>query len=470
MTKTTLRRLSAGALALVLASTGCGLKKEAYQQLTSARGGVVAPGEAALGGGDPGTVGGPSAPGTVPGGPVPGGKAGSGATPGAGGQPGTGGGSAGQPGTGGGGGGGGTPSGPGTKIGVSAKEIRIGIHAPISGASPLPAEAFRSGANLYWKNKTVFGRKVVVEVMDDQYKPSVARQVCGQMAERDFIVIGGAGTDQIQSCGTSQELARTNTPYLSAGVTTNGLTNRPNYFAFTLTYAQQGPVVVKLAKSRGASMSKWAIVASATPNFDDAVSAIKGALGGTPTKVFRTPKDGNESDAANLARDLAAYGAPTVYFLTAPKFWIYTVGSASSLFSYNPHYVGPGVSMGVNQVASAVCATANKTTASYLAPYMGLDREPREFAAAGPSSKPEERDIHLTLYGLSEVLHKALLKTNGNLTRENFIAQIARASYGNVVFPPVRFGGGHFGGTAAWGLKLDCSSRTWKTATSGPIR
>ena len=43
----------------------------------------------------------------------------------------------------------------------------------------------------------------------------------------------------------------TGTPYLSAGVTTNGLTGLPGYFAVSLTYEQQGELVLRNAKAQG---------------------------------------------------------------------------------------------------------------------------------------------------------------------------------------------------------------------------
>ena len=46
------------------------------------------------------------------------------------------------------------------------------------------------------------GREVHVVFKDDHYNPSYARQVCQQMAQQNhaFLLIGGAGTDQIKAC------------------------------------------------------------------------------------------------------------------------------------------------------------------------------------------------------------------------------------------------------------------------------
>ncbi len=67
-------------------------------------------------------------------------------------------------------------------------------------------------------------------------------------------------------------LRRGNVPYLSAGVTEAGLGALPNYFATSLTYKQQGPLVIKMAKDNGFFAGKWAVVITEGPNFKDAAS------------------------------------------------------------------------------------------------------------------------------------------------------------------------------------------------------
>jgi hypothetical protein len=98
----------------------------------------------------------------------------------------------------------GTPTG-GTTTGISSSTINIGLHAPLTGTgTPFPNSSFQKGAGVFWQQPghTVCGRKVQVEFKDDTYTPAGARSVCSDMAKRDFIVVGGGGTDQIQACAT----------------------------------------------------------------------------------------------------------------------------------------------------------------------------------------------------------------------------------------------------------------------------
>jgi len=359
-----------------------------------------------------------------------------------------------------------------TTIGVTDTEIRIGIHAPLSGASPLPQESFESGKDMYWKGKTVFGRKIVVEVLDDTYKPSGAVRVCQEMARRDFIVLGAAGTDQIQACGRDRSLQRTHTPYLSAGVTENGLTGIPTYFALSLTYREQGPMVMEnarrqdfLTKKNAAGESKWAVVISDTPNFKDAQDSIEAALKAEkiPYKVFLTSKTPSDSDATALGNELRAYNAPVVYFLGQPTFFIKVVtNTANSL--YTPIWTGIGPSMAVNAVANVACpGSGNRYDGRFLHPYQGFDKAPPEFLKAGGID-----DIQMSLWLSAEMLHNLLLTMNGVVTRESFTSSIVGPTFSTDGKPFVKFAGSnHFGGLAAYSLKSNCSTRRYDTLFDG---
>ena len=65
--------------------------------------------------------------------------------------------------------------------GVSDTEIVIGIHAPVTGASPIPQTSFDVGKDIYWQwlagsaPDELFGRKVRVVFRDDQFNPAGRR-------------------------------------------------------------------------------------------------------------------------------------------------------------------------------------------------------------------------------------------------------------------------------------------------------
>jgi hypothetical protein len=459
-----------------LVATSCGLKKEALDSLKQgAANGTLAGGEGVLPGSTPapttttlpdGTVV-TVAPGTVPGGNVPG--SGPGTVPGStvGPVPTTGPGAR-KPCD--------PPSG-GNTTGITSTTIRLGAHAPQTGTgAPLPP-SFEKGIQVYWDQKAhyVCGRHVLVDFQDDGYTPQGAIAKCGPMSRRDFIVLGAAGTDQIQACATMPEIKDKMVPYLSGGVTSNGLKGLPHYYALSLTYEQQGALVVRNAKARGfanpsAAGGKWAIVTGQSGNFDDATTGAQNALkaAGIPYDVYRvnqTNDNGLQQRAFTTGDTLAQKGYGVVYVVTSPGYFVYMAGKANKNTSgaglYNPWYTGPGVTMTEVTVAQLLCTNANNSTirANFLAPFPGIDRATQEFKTA---TGGQYDDIYWALWGEAQLLEQALKASSANLTRENFLATMQNITLNAGVFAPIRTPGPanpgpHFGGTGAFSQQLDCN-------------
>ena len=376
--------------------------------------------------------------------------------------------------------------------GITASTIYIGLHAPQTGAAPVPLQAFATGAKLFWESHKVFGRQVVVQFMDDQYNASRARQVCEQLSRQTFLVVGGAGTDQIQACATDPFLAQSHTPYLSAGVTTNGLTGLFNYFAITQTYAAQAPEVWTMASQlyRSNAAGKWAIVTENTPNFNDVTSAMAAVLGQhhIAYKVIRTAKVFQQSDADTAVSEAEAFTGRTggtVFLDVDPNFWIDMVNSSARSL-YQPAWVGPGLTNGENLVAEPVCGEQANIEAAFLSPFPALDHQPSGFSNESnpaPDAAPNERDIEMDIYGTNEAIYYMLesLGSIQNLTRDNFIKAMASFSAASSysapggplhVLPSVAYRGGHFGGTAMWIEKLACTNSggpAYVTVGNAPI-
>ena len=85
--------------------------------------------------------------------------------------------------------------------------IKIGAHAPLTGAAPVPSDSAEKGNDLYYKwlkeqGKDINGRQVEALLRNDNYNPSQAVAVCKELVEKDhvFMLVGAAGTDQIQAC------------------------------------------------------------------------------------------------------------------------------------------------------------------------------------------------------------------------------------------------------------------------------
>jgi branched-chain amino acid transport system substrate-binding protein len=364
------------------------------------------------------------------------------------------------------------PTGGGDRTGVTDKTITIGIHAPVTGAAPVRSDSFETGTPKYWKYGNngkpvvIHGRTVNAIFRDDKYVPSTARSVCQQMAEEHdaFLLIGGAGTDQIKAC--AEYAASRGIPYLSAGVTEIGLRGLRNYFGLSMSYPQQIPLLAQYVKKNRTDLGwdgtqgKLVMIATDTANFDDAVNAWKKQFPGSA--VIRPSKTANGESYADDVCQASVERYQIVFPLTSPDFFLRLEGAAAC----NPQYVGVGISMGLNTVARTGCdtATGSMNGSRFFSPfYAYADTAGREDTFRGPAQGKD--DIEFALWGLSKTLHQLFLKAGRDLTREGFIAAAERATgIRTGVFPDLSFSpSNHFGANQVHVLRADCSRREFVT-------
>ena len=360
------------------------------------------------------------------------------------------------------------PAGGGTTTGVTDTTIKIGLHAPLTGAAPLKADSFNRGKDMYWlrgndgKPIEIHGRRVEVTFQDDQYNPSHARVVCSQMAEQQqvFLLVGGGGTDQIQACAAYA--ASKGIPYVSVGTTEIGLTRLPNYFAVTMSYADQVPLLVQYMRASrqalgwGGDPAKVAAVITNTPNFDDAAGAFAQALPGAT--IIRPEKNERGSSMAGQLCTGTLKNFEVVFPLTAPTYFLEMAGASKC----NPQYVGVGISKGLNSVANVGCSTGSMDGARFFSPapaYADSEKYAPLFRRVGGQD-----DIELLLWGLWGSIHQLLERAGPSLTREGFVAAAATAKTSPGLFPDLQMSPtNHFGAKQVHVLRADCNSRQFVT-------
>jgi branched-chain amino acid transport system substrate-binding protein len=454
-------------IALLLVAAACGQKPGVSQGATgglaAGPGAVIDPdtGEVIPGTVDPAT--GDTAPGAID--PATGDPAGGdgGTTDGA-----TAGGAGGAGGT-----GGGAPV-AGDRTGITDTEIRIGIHAPVTGAAPIPQNAFAEGKDIYWKyldgKGGVSGRSVKVFFEDDKFDPATAVQKCKKMVEQDkvFLLIGGGGADQITACARYAQSV--GVPYLSAGVNEDGLTTLRSYFALSATYSQQSPILAQLVDKRFAGKPA-AIAVADSGSFNDAQASITAAFQRAGINIVynkRIPKSANAGDAAAIATALQQSGAQVVYFLSSPTTFLSVAAALNP--TYSPQFVGPGITSGLATVATVGCqGRAGVDKAIFLSPFPQLDVidriDPEYQRAYQQQLGKKGDDLGLALWGLSKQL-KAMFDVAGkDMTRQSFVAALEGGkSFAGGVYPPTQYSArNHFGGAQVHAVQADCASDQFKT-------
>lgn len=474
-------------LAVGVALAGCGLKPEVKDQLSSGQlqgggttGGVgdgsstgtgsgtgTGTGSGTGSGSGTGTSSGSGTSGTS--GFTPGGSTGSTGSTGSSGSTGTSG-SSGSTGT------SGAPvQGAGTTTGIDFKNkiIHIALHGPLTGAG-VPQDSFKTGTTKFWMNhKLANGFSVDARAIDDKYNAADASRACNAAADDSFLIIGGAGTDQISACAQSSKLRRLHVPYMSSGVTEAGLGNISTYHATSLTYKQQAPLVVKLAKAKNEfAGKKWAVIITSTPNFKDAREAFTDQLvqnGAVGAKGAFNPKSSTEggdvfltdkapSNCSSLAPQIRAGGYQSIYFLGQPSFFAQCVNNIGTA-PINPYYTGPGPSFGISSVITLACAaSANQYKGVYLHPSPSIAGYAQRLAP-GETFKD---DIEFAIWGAMKQLKGIFDSITGPLSRESFNAALEGHKYGgypNGVLHPVDWTTSRFGGSAAFANEADCGNR-----------
>ncbi|HVE75859.1 MAG TPA: ABC transporter substrate-binding protein [Actinomycetota bacterium] len=378
--------------------------------------------------------------------------------------------------------GGGGPSGPGDTTGVTATGIKIGFHAPITGAASVALEDIAGGVNLlkqYLEGKgiKIHGRSTTTILKDDQYNPSTAVAVCRELVEQEkvFMLIGGGGTDQVIAC--ARYAGSKGVPYISAGVTETVLKGLKNYFAFSPSYPDQSKPLVQMIKNfdagparggrvlvdrcneaaagtcmdpdnnntgPGPNKPKVAIIYSDTEGFYDArdafIAAHKEEFGGESPIVKDITKfniSGNE--ATQLVTQFKQQGVDVIFILTSPTNWttlMSAAGSRSSGQSYFPRWVGVGVTKGLDIIPRLLACpsypAAFKNSLVFSPWFSVRHPDAAQFAEAWRAYSNDSRDYKRVdlawgTYGGTIAIAAMLHNAGKNLTRQGFIAATQQA-------------------------------------------
>ena len=361
----------------------------------------------------------------------------------------------------------------GDATGVTDDRILLGAHAPLTGAAPIPSDSAQKGNDLYWKwldeiGKPINGRSVDAILSNDNYNPSQAVAVCKEMVERDrvFMLYGFAGTDQIQAC--ARYAASAGVPYVSLGVTESGLVDLPSYFAVTLTYAEQGPLLADLLVSElGAKGETNGMLRFETPNFQDAHDSFVAAMkerGAAVAYDRAVSKGAGTSEAQVVVQEMKSRGVENVYVNTSPV-WFLQVLQAARSQDYEPQWVGVGLTKSLDTVASVGCRNGTLNGAKFFAPFPAwadIHRYDPDFKEAVRAVYPEKGqgdDIMVIPWGLSKVIGRLIEASGRELTRQRFVYFAERVrNIQTGVYPPVTFSpDDHRGGTQVHLNEAQCS-------------
>jgi ABC-type branched-subunit amino acid transport system substrate-binding protein len=362
------------------------------------------------------------------------------------------------------------PAGPLDRTGVTDTLIKVGIHAPITGAAPFPQNSFDKGKDVYWKflasKGGVHGRNVEVIMLDDQFNPSRAVQVCREMVEqRKVMLLTGYGTEQANAC--AEYANSVGVPYLASGANEGGVSQSKTYFAISQSHRQQAPIIAGMVQKE-LRKNKVAIVVQSTPLMDELVDALTREFKARAleiVRVSRISKTASDSELLAEANQLKASGAEVVATMTAPVNFIKLATNARAQ-AYAPTWVGP-FGNGLNVVAQAGCPSIEG--ARFMSPWPGLDAidrlDPDFRPAYNKYAGGQPDDLGLALWGNNKVFHKMFEAVGRDLSRQSLMAMLTGGTeittniFSKLKYSPTN----RFGASSSHVLIADCGAREYKT-------
>ena len=306
--------------------------------------------------------------------------------------------------------------GPNDTAGVTDTEIVIGIHAPVTGASPIPQESFDVGKDIYWKflaDSAPTGCSGATCASCSATTSSTRSGPCrsaGRWSSRRGPSCSSAAAAPTRSRPAPSTPTRTASRTCRPASTRAGSTDLATYFTTTLTYAEQAPLIIAQLQEQGFTEAALVVVRHAVVRrcYEAALKAAAedGGIGTavrrtastrTPRRPRRRPWPSSSRTPAPRPSSCSARQSST------SSAWRQSAANQS----YTPVWIGPGITSGLNAVAAIGCpdvATGeffSPTPASTSSTSLDPDFNPAYPQFAGGTAAD---DIGLQLWSLNKAI------------------------------------------------------------------
>ena len=365
----------------------------------------------------------------------------------------------------------------GSRVGVSRRVIKLGMHMPTTGAVPISDTTAEQAKDIFFrwlrvKGRRINGRHVRVVLRNDNSNPSEAVNACKRLVTEDkvFALVGFSGAEQMQACAKYAKSVRV--PYISTGSTELGM-DLPQTFATTMTWPAQGKLmadfmVTKLKARRRAN----AIVRHNTPNSTGLNRRFVRSMRKRDADVYSrsVPINPNTADATAVVQELDARDVKNVLVHVAPTFFVQLLRAASQV-NYRPQWTGIDPALQRGATATTGCGfNQNLDGAKFFSPYPALadrDRFDKKFDRAMNRfhSGTDADEVHWGNWAQQKAIARLLRRPGRNLTRKRFVYFTERAR-------KIKTGVGprldyrpkdHYGARQVHLNQLGCSEQEWRT-------
>jgi branched-chain amino acid transport system substrate-binding protein len=368
----------------------------------------------------------------------------------------------------------------GTEVGVTHRVIKIGMHAPLTGAAPVPSQSMDQGKDIYFrwmraKGRKINGRRVQVILRNDNYNPADAVAVCKELVEEEkvFALVGISGADQIQAC--ARYAASVGVPYISPGSTERRM-DLGQTFATSMTWPDGARLMTDFMVTKlKARRRDNAIVWHDAPSWREAHSRFVRSMRKRKADVYSrsVPTQANTADATAVVQELVARDIENVMVHVTAVFFTQLLRAAGQQ-RYHPQWTAVDSALTADAVVTIGCgdseATVNGAKFFSAQPaFADRDKFDKKFAKAMAKFYPgDEGDaIVWANWAQQKSIARLLRRPGRNLTRKRFVRFAERASVKTGVGSRLRYRPkNHFGADQVHLLKARCSDRRWHTIKS----
>ena len=345
---------------------------------------------------------------------------------------------------------GGGASGGGDTPGVTATEIVVGTHMPLTGPAAAGYSKIAPASKAYFDyvnaNGGVNGRKITYKIKDDTYNPATTQQVVRELVLQDkvFAILNGLGTPTHTGVLDFLKTNRVPDLFVASGSRSWDQPQKyPSTFGFNPDYTIEGKILATHVKATYAG-KKVCFLGQDDDFGRDSLLGIEKILG--PVAAKQNYVTSNPNVAPQIGA-LKQAGCEVVMLATVPGFTALSMGTAAKL-KFKPQFIVSNVgadptTLAKNLGPSAPALLEGLTASGYL-PLSNQDDNPwiQLYKKVNQQYGGNAEFDNNIVYGMSVayLFVQTLQSAGKDLTRESIIKAVEKNGFtGGPGLTPLRY-------------------------------
>jgi ABC-type branched-subunit amino acid transport system substrate-binding protein len=338
----------------------------------------------------------------------------------------------------------------GSVPGVTATEILVGTHQPLTGPAAAGYSKIAPATRAFFEhvnaNGGVHGRKITYKIKDDTYNPATTQQVVRELVLQDkvFAILNGLGTPTHSGVLDFLKTNRVPDLFVASGSRSwNQPDKYPGTFGYNPDYTVEGKILATHVRTAFAGR-KVCFLGQDDDFGRDSLAGIEqvlgaGAVAAKQTYVTSNPNVGPQIGAFKQA------GCQVVMLATVPGFTALSIGTAAKI-GFKPQFVVSNVGADhgtlVGQLGEAAPLLEGMVATNYLPlatdtadPWIQLFKKINDERNSGAPLD------NLTVYGMSVgyLFVQALQAAGKDLSRDGIVAAVEKGGFQGPGLAPLRY-------------------------------